>query len=109
VTTDLNRIPRLEDLQNQELPALLDQEDSRQLLHITYGYLLNAKNEAGKHLFKDKVYHILTQYEEDYWSLLEKHIEKHLSSLGVKKSKVNRNKLPNKEKERQKRGSRKNE
>jgi hypothetical protein len=25
------------------------------------------------------------QYEEDYWSLLEKHIEKHLSSLGAEK------------------------
>ena len=85
VTTDLNRIPRLEELRDQELPTLLDQNDSRQLLHITYGFLLNAKDGSGKHLFKDKLYQILSQYEEDYWSFLERHIGKHLESLGVEK------------------------
>jgi hypothetical protein len=83
VTTDLNRIPKLEELRDQELPNLLDREDSRQLLHITYGYLLNAKDGRGRYLFKDKLYQILSQYEEDYWSLLEQHIGKHLDSLGV--------------------------
>jgi hypothetical protein len=85
VTTDLNRIPKLEELHDQELPALLDQDDSRQLLHITYGYLLNAKDRRGKDLFKDKIRQLLSRYEEDYWSFLEKHIEKHLSLLGVEK------------------------
>jgi hypothetical protein len=84
VKADLNRIPNLEELSDEELPVLLNQEDSRQLLHITYGYLLNEKDKAGKHLFKDKLTHTLMQYEEDYWSMLETHIEKHLSSLGVK-------------------------
>jgi hypothetical protein len=83
VTTDLNRIPKLEGLQDQELPSLLDQDDSRQLLHITYGYLLNAKDENGRNLFRDEFDHILEQYEEDYWSLIERHIEKHLVALGL--------------------------
>jgi len=83
VTTDLNRIPKLENIPDQELPSLLDQDDSRQLLHITYGYLLNAKEKNERPLFRDRIYQILTQYEEDYWSLLEKHIEKHLESLRV--------------------------
>jgi hypothetical protein len=85
VTTDLNQIPKLEELRDQELPTLLDQNDSRQLLHITYGYLLNAKDGSGKHLFKDRLYQILARYEEDYWSFLEKHIGRHLNSLGVGK------------------------
>ena len=85
VTTDLNRIPDLGKLQDQELPALLEQEDSRQLLHITYGYLLNAKDGNGKDLFRERFYRILGQYEEDYWSLLAKHFEKHLNSMGVEK------------------------
>jgi hypothetical protein len=42
-------------------------------------------DKVGKHLFRDQLYHILMQYEEDYWSLLEKHIEKHLSSLGAER------------------------
>lgn len=85
VRADLNRIPKLQDLQDQELPALLDQDDSRQLLHITYGFLLNARTEDGKNLFRDRLYRILAEYEEDYWSLLERHFERHLNSLGVKK------------------------
>jgi hypothetical protein len=84
VTTDRNRIPRLEGLQNQELPSLLDQDDSRQLLHITYGYLLNAKDENGRNLFRDEFNHILTEHENDYWFLIERHIEKHLKALGLK-------------------------
>jgi hypothetical protein len=87
VTTDLNRIPKLEELQDQELPTLLDQDDSRQLLHITYGYLLNAKDGRGRYLFKDKIRQLLAQYEEDYWSFLERHIGKHLSLLGVETEK----------------------
>jgi tagaturonate epimerase len=85
VTTDLDQIPKLEELNDEELPGILDQDDSRQLLHITYEYLLNAKNDTGGSLFKDRLYHILTRYEEDYWALIERQIEKHLHSLGVKK------------------------
>jgi hypothetical protein len=84
-TAGPHRIPNPEDFQDHELVVLLDRDDFRQLLHITYGYLLNAKNEAGNSLFRDQIYHILTQFEEDYWSLLEENIEKHLSGLGVGK------------------------
>jgi hypothetical protein len=83
VTAEPSRIPNLEKLSDEDLPALLDQEDSRQLLQITCGDLLNAKDEAGKNIFRDQLYQILIQYEEDYWSLLENHFEKHLNSFGV--------------------------
>jgi hypothetical protein len=105
VTRDLNRIPKLEGLQDQELPALLDREDLRQLLDITYGYLLEAKNEAGECLFKRRLYHTLMQYEEDYWSLIEEHIEKQLSALGVAPQMARRISASAPTKERQKRGS----
>lgn len=105
VTRDLNPIPKLEDLQDQGLPELLDREDLRQLLDITYGYLLNAKNEAGECLFKHRLYHTLMQYEEDYWSLLEEHIEKQLSALGVAPQMARRISPLAPTKERQKRGS----
>ena len=85
VTADLDRIPKIGTLQDQELPSLLGREDSRQLLHVTYGYLLNAKDENGKNLFKDRLYQTMSKYEEDYWSLVERHIEKHIASLGVAK------------------------
>jgi len=85
VTTDLSQIPKLKDLSDQDLPSLLDQEEARQLLHITYGFLLNAKTSEGENLFRERLYHLLTNYEEEYWSLLETHFEKHLISLGRKR------------------------
>ena len=85
VTVDLNRIPKLAELSNEDLPALLDQEDCRQLLDMTHGALLNTRNQSGEYLFRERLYHTLTRYEEDYWSMLEGHIERHLTSLGVKK------------------------
>jgi hypothetical protein len=85
VTTDLSQISNLEDLSDQDLPSLLDQEDTRQLLHITYGFLLNAKNPEGENLFRERLYGLLMNNEENYWSLLETHFEKHLLSLGRKK------------------------
>lgn len=36
-----------------------------------------------QNFFRDQLYQILIRYEEDYWSLLENHFEKHLNSLGV--------------------------
>ena len=83
VTTDLNRIPKLETLRDGDLPALMDHEDARQLLHITYGYLLNAKEQNEEPLFRDRFFATLTEYEEDYWTLLEAHIGRHLTSLGL--------------------------
>jgi hypothetical protein len=81
VAADVERIPRLENLQDRDLPSFLDQDDSRQLLHITYGFLLDPKNGM-----RDRLFDLLCGHEEDYWSLLEHHMEKHLISLGVKKN-----------------------
>jgi len=88
VTTDLGRIPGIEGMKDRDLPKYLDQDDSRQLVHLTYGYLLNAKRPDGKYLFRDRFFQTLTDYEEEYWALLEKHIGKHLTSLGLKKMKI---------------------
>jgi len=78
VTTDLSAIPPIESLSDTELPVLLDLENPRQLLHITYGFLLRSN-------LKGPIFKILNQYEEDYWSLLENHIEKHLTLLGIER------------------------
>jgi hypothetical protein len=78
VTTDLSSIPPIKDLTDSELFGLLEQENARQLLHITYGFLLKSE-------LRDRIYKTLIQYEEDYWSLLENHIEKHLECLGAER------------------------
>jgi hypothetical protein len=85
VTTDISKIPDVDKLSDKELPELFNQNNSRQLIHITYGLILNKKNEDGTFAFKDKLYKLWREKEEVYAQALMKHIGRHLDLLGVKK------------------------
>ncbi|MBP5177002.1 MAG: tagaturonate epimerase family protein [Clostridia bacterium] len=81
VTTDLNNIPDVDGLLDGELEALFDNNDARQLIHITYGFILTDKAPDGKYIFKDKLYKFWRENEGVYAEMLYKHIGKHLSLL----------------------------
>ncbi|MDR0623770.1 MAG: tagaturonate epimerase family protein [Treponema sp.] len=85
VTTDLNKIPPLDSLTDEELPGLFNNNDARQLIHITYGLILNKKNPGGSFSFKDRLYKLWKDREDMYAEALVTHIGKHLDLLGVKK------------------------
>jgi hypothetical protein len=91
VTTDLGKIPGVDSLANEDLPKLFENNDSRQLIHITYGLILNRKNSAGETAgpltFRDKLYDLWRQHEDLYNKALIRHIGKHLDLLGVKANK----------------------
>lgn len=84
ISANPSNIPSLEKLKDEELPALMDKDDSRQVLHITYGLLLLAKNPDGTTKFKDEIYKTLNDNEEAYYKALIKHIGKHVEKLGIK-------------------------
>jgi hypothetical protein len=86
VTTDLKKIPDVDKLKDSELPDLFNQNDSRQLIHITYGLILNKKNDDGSYAFKDRLYQLWRKNEEVYSQALFKHIGRHLERLGVRKA-----------------------
>jgi len=81
LTTDLSRIPDIDTIPDSELINLFKQNDSRQLIHITYGSILRAKDSEGKYIFKDRIYKILFEYEEDHYRELSNHIKRHLELL----------------------------
>jgi hypothetical protein len=84
VTTDLNKIPNVDSLANDELPKLFENNDARQLIHITYGLILNKKNPDGDSFaFRDKLYDLWRKHEDLYNQFLFRHIGKHLELLGV--------------------------
>ncbi|MDR2393795.1 MAG: tagaturonate epimerase family protein [Treponema sp.] len=85
VTPNLNQIPEVDTLTDAEVPGLLDHPDARQLIHITYGLILNKKNLDGSYTFKDRLYRLWRNHEGRYADFLAAHIGKHLSLLGVKK------------------------
>jgi tagaturonate epimerase len=80
--------PPLDSVPDQDLPELLKQDDVRQILHITYGYILSAKNPDGRFTYKDDLYAFLYQHEKDYNEVLYQHIRKHCQSLGLPESGV---------------------
>ena len=81
VTTNIHAIPKLNTLKDEELPSLFTQNDARQLIHITYGYILNDKDEHGNYRFKDQLYQLWRDEKETYAEALDKHIGKHLELL----------------------------
>lgn len=79
VTTNLGNIPALDTLSDAELPALFENNDARQLIHITYGLIL------GRDDLKQRLYTLWKQEAEAYAQALDKHISKHMDALGVPK------------------------
>lgn len=81
VTTDLSNIPPLDTLSDAELPLLFTMNDARQLIHITYGLILNAKDASGEYMFKHRLYRLWRENDALYRELLKAHIGKHLELL----------------------------
>lgn len=75
--------PSVENMPDSQLPTLLDMEDTRQILHITYGLLLNEKRD-GVYVFRDRFYNCLKNNRTAYADGLKVHIGKHLAlAFGV--------------------------
>lgn len=83
ISADPGNVSDIDTLSDSELPELLNCNDSRQILHITYGLILNERNEKSQFIFKDEIFHVLNEFEEDYYKALESHIGKHLRVLGI--------------------------
>ena len=83
VTTDIGSVKDLSQVRDDELGEYLNDDNARQLLHITYGLLLQAKDQQGNYKFKDAFYQTLTEHEEEYANHLINHIGKHIKLLGL--------------------------
>lgn len=81
VTTDLTKIPLLSTLKDEELEGLFHQNDARQLIHITYGFILNHKDSEGQFIFKDQLFDLWNKESQTYSDMLYAHIGKHLELL----------------------------
>ena len=81
VTTDLTKIPDVDTISDAKLPELFNNNDSRQLIHITYGLILNENNADGSYAYKDRLYSLWRKYRDEYAELLFNHIGRHASEI----------------------------
>jgi hypothetical protein len=70
VSAELDKVPAPDTLVDDELPGLLDQFNTREVLHVTFGSVLDR---YGDHLLA-----MLRQHEEVHYRMLESHFERHL-------------------------------
>jgi hypothetical protein len=75
ITADLARIPALDSVSDSDLGEFLVQDESRQLIHITYGGLLHDPD------VRDDFFTNLTCHEELHYQTVASHIEKHVRLL----------------------------
>lgn len=83
VTTDLDAIPAPADVSDADLEATyLDDDNGRQLLHITYGSVLTAR-QKGASRFRDQIVAVLNEHEEEHYETLHSHFLQHIEGVGA--------------------------
>lgn len=84
VSAELARAPLPQDVHDTDLPALLNQFDARQILHVTFGSVLTARDANGRLRFRDRLMELLRANPEAYAANLEAHLVRHLRPFGKK-------------------------
>lgn len=78
VSADVNNVPSPEDIDRDDYASLLDDDEYRQIFHVTFGSVLTS---GPKQDFRKRICRILSIHEEDFNLTLEKHFKKHLECL----------------------------
>ena len=74
---DPERVEPLEQVPDENLPDYMNQDDARQLLHITYGFMLREDIQLRR-----RIKEALDRHRDQYMDALERHFTRHLSLLG---------------------------
>jgi len=78
VSADLAKAPPPDSLRDDELPTVVDQFDTREVLHVTFGSVLTAQGD-GRPRFKDRLMRALAENEEVHYQTVSQHFAKHVS------------------------------
>jgi len=78
VSADVRQVRSGKEYTDSQLLTLFLNDDTRQVLHVTFGRVLTERKPDGSFLFRDKIYEYLNQYEKTYYQYLREHFKKHL-------------------------------
>lgn len=78
ISADLSKIEDPVKVSEDKLPAYLDDDHARQVLHVAYGSVLSGDLPEAKG-FKERLMKTLEENEELHYKNLERHFDKHLS------------------------------
>jgi hypothetical protein len=80
VSADPAKVVRPEGLSDAQLANVLDQFDTREALHVTFGSVLTAQID-GRPRFRDRLMKALQEHEEIHYETVRAHIERHVRPL----------------------------
>ncbi len=78
VSAELEKVHPANDYPDAALKDLFNQDDARQVLHVTFGKVLTTKKDDGTYLFRDRIMNCLDKNEELHYEFLYKHFHRHL-------------------------------
>ena len=70
------------DLSDGDLPGLFDDDDARQVLHVTFGRVLTDRADDGSYLFKHRILAALAEHEQEHFEYLVAHFRRHTAPFG---------------------------
>ena len=74
VSAEKARVPAPDGVEDRDLPRMLDQFDAREVLHVTFGSVLDR--------FGQRLLAALDAHEEAHYAALEAHFARHLAAFG---------------------------
>lgn len=78
ISASLDRVPQAADVADQQLAGLVDQHDTRQVLHVTFGSVLTWRREDDPWLLRDRLLRVLAENEDAHYDLLDRHLARHV-------------------------------
>ncbi len=78
VSADLVRVRAANTYTDEALLELFEQNDARQVLHVTFGKVLTERDVEGNYRFKERILDCLGEYEERHYAFLIRHFKRHL-------------------------------
>src|SRR5262249_51644292 len=76
VSAEVEKMPDVQSLEDDELVRLLDDFNAREILHVTFGSVLHHPD------FREPFFAALRSDEEVYYSIVEAHFGKHFAPFG---------------------------
>lgn len=80
VSAEVAKVPAAADLKDDQLAALLDDFDARQVLHVTFGSVLTAD---GGQRFRTRILAALNSAEHTHYAVLKQHLGRHVAPFRI--------------------------
>ena len=81
VSADIVNVPSAENFTDKQLMELFEQNDARQVLHVTFGKVLTTKISETCYLFRDRLLECLNENEDTHYKFLKRHFHSHIKAF----------------------------